>query len=105
MTDPPATAAAPLRRVFLVERFWPGVTPPLAAEATARLREAAASTGNEGRSVRHLSSALLPDDEVLFTFVEADSVTSVRALSDRAAFAADRITESLTVWPSSGRDE
>jgi hypothetical protein len=103
MTDRTSVTDPAPRRVYLVERFWPGVTPPLAAEATARLREAAAATGDGNRSVRHLSSALLPDDEVLFTFVEADSVTSVRALGERAAFAADRITESLTVWPS-GRD-
>ncbi len=91
------------RRTYLVERFWPGVTPALAEEAAARLR--AAATGPAGTSVVHLRSALLPADEVVFTFVEADSVNAIRELSERAAFAADRISESISIGPSSGRDE
>lgn len=94
------------RRLFLVERFWPGVTPALAAEAAGRLGAAAARFVEQGARIRHVGSALLPDDEVVFAFVEADSVTSVRALSDCAAFVADRISESIPVEPwSSGRDE
>ena len=91
-------------RTFLLERYWPGVTPGLAAEATQRLLEAAAGSAGNQTPVRHLASALLPVDEVLFTFIEADSVTSVRALSDRAAFRADRISESVAVGPPTERD-
>jgi hypothetical protein len=90
------------RRTYLVERFWPGVTPALAEEAAGRLRAAAA--GSADRSVVHLGSALLPADEVVFTFVEADSASAVRELSERAAFAVDRISESISIGTSSGRD-
>jgi hypothetical protein len=92
-----------ISRTFLLERFWPGVTRALAEEATVRLRVAAARCRGEGLPIRHLESSLIPHDEVVVTFVEAPSVTAVREFSAMAAYATDRISESIPVGRQGGK--
>ncbi len=84
-------------RTFVVERFWPGVTPALAQEVAGRLTEAAAGFSREGRAVRYVGSVLLPADEVMVSVVEAAAPDVVRGVAARAGHAADRITESITI--------
>lgn len=99
MSDPIAatdTTAARPRRLFLLERFWPGVTPALAEEAVRRLERVAAELVGPDAAV-YLRSALLPGDEVVFSLVEAGSVSAVRELSGRAAFDVDRISENIPI--------
>ena len=97
--------AAP--RTFLIERFWPGVTPVLAEEVARRLTQAAAGFHREDRQVRHVGSVLLPTDEVMVSVVEAPAPELVRGVAARAGHAADRITESITINSDleGGRDE
>lgn len=92
LTGSRSTAAT---RVYLIERFWPGVTPAAADAAIARLGRAASALGGEGVTVRHLHSALLPDDEVVLSMVEAGSLDTARRVSERAGYQADRISEGI----------
>lgn len=87
----------PTTSVYLVERFWPGVTPALADAATVRLERAASRLNDQGAVVRHLRSALLPADEVVMSLVEAGSLAIVVAVNERADYPADRISRSIPV--------
>lgn len=86
------------RRLFLLERFWPGVTPHHAEEASRGLGRVAAEQDGLNAAVLLLSGLLL-DDEVVFSLVEAGSASAAWELSDRAAFQVDRISESSLVGP------
>ena len=83
--------------LFLIERFWPGVTPARANAATARLGRVAKCLDADGIGVRHLRSALLPADEVVWTVVEAGSRAAVIAVTERASYPVDRISETIPV--------
>lgn len=91
------------RQLFLVERFWPGVTPALADTATARIRAVAGALAAHGAGVRHLRSDLLPADEVVVSIIEAASLSSVVAVHRQAGYPADRISEAVSVGRASRR--
>jgi hypothetical protein len=83
-----------LIHLFLIERYWPGVTASRAAIAAGRLdAEAAATTG----PVRHLRTGLVPDDELVWSMVEAESRDAVIAVTARASYPVDRISETIVV--------
>lgn len=84
------------KHLYLVESFWPGVTTAGAHAAARRLRSAATRSGRPA-SVRHLRSGLLPDDEVVWSMVEAGSAEAVMAVTMRASYPVDRISETIVV--------
>jgi hypothetical protein len=84
------------RHLYLVESFWPGVTTAGAHAAARRLREAA-TRSRRAASVRHLRSGLIPDDEVVWSMVEAGSADAVIAVTMRASYPVDRISETIVV--------
>lgn len=102
MTQLTGSRSGTATRVYLIERFWPGVTPASADAAIARLGRAANALGNEGVAVRHLQSALLPADEVLLSMVEAGSLDMARRVSERAGYVADRISEGIDLGRRGG---
>ena len=67
---------------FLAERYWPGVTPAGAADATARLRAAGAEV---------VETVVADADEVCYWYVESSSVAAVEATFAAAAVTVDRI--------------
>ncbi len=70
---------------FVVERYWPGVTPDGVRRINDRLGAA------QHADVVFLGSILVPADEVvLFAFRAADAAT-VAALSQQAGLRCDRI--------------
>lgn len=80
-------------RVFVVERFLPGLTPDgVRAQA---LREAGSL--DAAGDVRHVRTTYLYDDELCFSVFEAPSIEVVRAASERAGLAYERITEAVDV--------
>lgn len=83
-------------QTFLIERFWPGVTPAGARAAARRLDAAAAGSGS-GDRVRHVRTGLLPNDEVVWSMVEARSAEAVIAVTTLASHPVDRISETIVV--------
>lgn len=83
--------------LYLIERFWPGVTADGANAAAASLDAAVAASGSTARRVRHLRSGLVPADEVVWSVVEADSEAAVIAVTTRACYPVDRISETIVV--------
>ncbi len=67
---------------FLAERYWPGVTPAGAGEATARLASAGATI---------VETVVADADEVCFWYVEAGSTAEVEAAFRAATVPVDRI--------------
>ena len=82
MTIPVAT--------FLVERYWPGVTPAAAEAVTAALPGVVATI-------------VTAADEVCFWYVEADSAAAAEAAFAAAAIPIDRISTATALPASAGR--
>lgn len=82
---------------YLVERYWPGVTSELLAEALNRGRRVMEQMGIEGTPIRDLGSALIPGEEVVFSLYEGPSAAIVRQLNERAAIPVSRIVEAIAV--------
>jgi len=85
------------RSLYLVERFWPGVTAAEARAAVRRLDAAAGRSGGGASSVRHLRSGLIPRDELVWSMVEAASGEAVIAVASAARHPIDRISETIVV--------
>jgi hypothetical protein len=78
---------------YLVECYWPGVTPDAASEAGGRLEEVTRQLAETGHRVRYLGTLLIADDEVVFCRVRADARDEVEQASVRAGLRYDRILE------------
>jgi|HubBroStandDraft_2_1064218.scaffolds.fasta_scaffold291399_2 hypothetical protein len=99
--------------MYLVERYWPGVTSELLTEAlavsrrmTERMTERMTDRTTEqmtdrtragGSPVRHIASILVPDEEVVFSVYEGPSATEVRQFNERASIRVSRITGMLWI--------
>ena len=94
-------SASPSRPVttFVVERYWPGVSPEMLAEAVARAGGCPSEMGCEGRAVRYVRATLLPNDETVFCLFEAESVEHVAELNERASIPYDRIVGAVSLTP------
>jgi hypothetical protein len=78
---------------YLVERYWPGVTRTEAEEAEARVRQAAAATGEGPDAVRLVRVTFVPVEDTVFFFFDAPSEASVIAAGELAGVPIDRISE------------
>jgi hypothetical protein len=95
MNDPdrPTHPAA----TFLVEHFWPGITPDRFTVAANRVRCIAEASSGPGIGLRFLHATLVPDDESAFTVVEANSPTAVADAYERAGLAHERILHAVQI--------
>lgn len=73
---------------FLVERFWPGVTPDAVTAATAALR---------ARGVHVVETILASPDEVCIWYVDAVSAETVTTDFAAAAVSFDRLSAASRV--------
>lgn len=80
-------------RTYLVECYWPGVTPQGYADAVTRAGDAIRDLRDVGRDVRLLDSLLVPADEAVFYRLAARSISDVEAVCQRADLQAARIVE------------
>jgi len=92
----------PELRTFLVEHYWPGVTPGEFEEAAERVRVAAGALAREGRPIRFLHSTLVPEDELGFCALAAESRGAVEEAYARAGVGFDRVVESLELVGQTG---
>jgi Protein of unknown function (DUF4242) len=90
--------------VYLVERYWPGVTSKLLLEAIDRGRRVMAEMSGEGTRVCDISCILIPGEEVVFSVYEGPSAAAVRQFNDRAGIPVSRIVEAVAVAVGHGAD-
>jgi Protein of unknown function (DUF4242) len=83
--------------VYLVERYWPGVTIERLREALEGARRVLDDMRLEGISVRPISCTLIPAEEVVFSVYEGPSAEAVRFHNERAGLPFSRIVEAIAV--------
>jgi hypothetical protein len=83
--------------MYLVERYWPGVTSELLLEALNRGRQVMEQMRTEGTSVGEVITILIPAEEVVFSVYEGPSAAAVRRLNERADIPVSRIVEAIAV--------
>jgi hypothetical protein len=82
---------------FLVEHYWPGITPELFAAASERVRWSAEELAGEGILIRLLHSTLVPEEETALCVVEAESVAAVEDAYARAGVRFERVVDALQI--------
>ena len=83
--------------MYLVERYWPGVTSGRILEALAREHRVMEELGAEGTPVRDISCTPIPGEEVVFSVYEAPSAATVQQLNERAGIPFSRIVKAVVV--------
>ena len=84
-------------RLFVVERYLPGITPEELRASAERLAEAAARLTADGEEIRYLGSAFVPEEESCFCRFEAVSARGVEEVCRAAEFPYARILEAEAV--------
>jgi hypothetical protein len=91
--------------VYVVERYMPGVAPPVLVSGLDRLARMTEKVRNEGTIVRYLGSTIVPEDEACFCQFDAPSEAAVAEVNRRAGLRFDRIVAALAVpAPDEGRE-
>src|SRR5689334_11700484 len=96
--NPPESATS-RGHMYLVERYWPGIDEPQLRAVLPNLERAARDMRDEGQSVAHVGSILMPADQVVFTLIDASSEAVVREVNERADLRIDRIAVAIQVAP------
>jgi hypothetical protein len=76
--------------LYLVERYWPGVTLQQVRQAAARTVRAL-EAGSSPASVRYLGSTLIADEETVLSLFDGPDLTAVEEANRRGQFRYDRI--------------
>jgi hypothetical protein len=76
--------------MYLVERYWPGVTSELLLEALNRGRRVMEQINAEGTPVSEVTTILIPAEEMVFSVYEGPSAAAVRQFNDRAGIPVSR---------------
>jgi hypothetical protein len=84
---------------YLVEVYVPRSGATDLREAVARARASAQQVSAEGMPVRYVRAIFVPEDETCFHVFEASTTEAVHAASERAAFPAQRIVQSVGMRP------
>jgi hypothetical protein len=87
----------PAPTTFLVEHYWPGITPDGFEAAAERVRESAAALASTGRRIRFLHSTLVPGDDAGFCVFDAESPAVVEQAYARAGVPYERVLDALEV--------
>jgi Protein of unknown function (DUF4242) len=80
---------------FLVEHYWPGVTPAGFGDAAERVRTSSARLAAEGEWIRFLHSTLVPEDESAFCVFEAGSRSVVEEAYRLAGVTFERMLDAV----------
>ena len=84
-------------KLFVVERYLPGITPDELRGSADRLAAATDGLAARGHEIRYLGSAFVPDEESCFCRFEAASAAIVERACRRARFPFARILEAEAV--------
>ena len=82
-------------QIYLVEHYWPGVTPDAFREAAERVRVAAEELAIGAAPIQFLHSTLVPEDENAFCVFSAASPQLVEEAYRRANVPLERIRPAL----------
>lgn len=77
--------------MFLVERYWPGVSREQLADAEERMRRAVHELAHGGVKIRILSSTFIPAEEAVLTLFEAAHEEDVIEANRRGEVPFDRV--------------
>ncbi len=89
--------------LYLVERYWPGVTEPELRAAVSKVRLAVSEMAGGGVLVKHLRSTLIPGEESVFCMFEGSSADDVAQANRRAGVRFDRISPVIDVYAEGKR--
>ena len=84
-------------KLFVVERYLPGITADELHASAERLAAAAATLTATGREIRYLGSTFVPEEESCFCRFEASSAHVVATACHDAQFEYARIHEAKAV--------
>jgi hypothetical protein len=87
----------PTPTAFLVEHYWPGITPDGFEAAAERVRQSSAALASTGRHIRFLHSTLVPDDDAAFCVFDAESPAVVEEAYARAGVPYERVLDALEI--------
>ena len=82
---------------YLVERYWPGVTPEQLLKALDRGRRVIKEMGAEGTRIQDISCTLIPAEEIVFSIYEGSSASAIREFNERANIPLSRASTSRFV--------
>jgi len=93
--------------MFLVERYWPGISRERLADAEERMSRAARDLAWSGVEIRILSSMLIPAEEVVLTLFEAADEEDVIEVSRLSEVSFDRVqpVEMSQIHPKGASNE
>jgi len=77
--------------MFLVERYWPGISREQLADAEERMRRAVRELAGTGVEIRIVSSTFIPAEEVVLTLFEAPHEDDVIEANRRGGVPFDRV--------------
>ncbi len=90
-------AAVAPKELYLVERYWPGVTEPGLRTALSRIAQAVSEMARAGVPVRYLRTTLIPGEESVLCLFEGSSADDVAEANRRAGVQFDRISPVIDV--------
>ncbi len=85
------------KELYLVERYWPGVTEPELRNAVAKIGLALSEMARRGVPVRYLRSTLVPGEESVLCLFEGSSADDVAEANRRAGVRFDRVSPVIDV--------
>ena len=88
---PPARHRRRVRRTYLVECYWPGITASALTDTGTRAQAAARELRAGGHDIWFLGSLLVPTDEMAFCRFAAGSTTDVERVSTLAELPFSRV--------------
>jgi hypothetical protein len=83
--------------MYLVERYWPGVTAGLLRQGLERCRQVIEEMRGQGTDIRDISCTLIPGEEVVFSLYEGPSAQVIRQLNERADVPVSRIVQAIEI--------
>lgn len=85
--------------LYLVERYWPDVTPEALDKAVVGVVMAAEEVSRRGSPVRHVQSVLAVPEEVVFCLFEACSADAVARANQMSGWPFERVVDALVALP------
>ncbi|HEY6963035.1 MAG TPA: nickel-binding protein [Gaiellaceae bacterium] len=80
---------------YLVEHYWPGITPGRFRDAADRVRAGAEELAAGGAAIAFLHSTMVPGDESAFCVFDAESAQLVVDAYRRAGVRFERIVDAV----------